>query len=201
MNPKIYNLFPSPVFEYNINRKITNTENKFIHSLDYNKNVFNLISVDNFILNQEPLNDIKNFINTSLNDCFNYIFQPKNDMSIYITESWVNVTKKEESHHYHNHPNSFLSGVMYIDSDNDRDTIQFHKNIQQFPLYPETSEYNIYNSASWWLPAKTGTLYLFPSSLHHSVEKPHGDNLRISISFNTFIKGTINQYKQQQISL
>ena len=37
----------------------------------------------------------------------------------------------------------------------------------------------------------TGDIFLFPSSLSHAVETKQGENTRISLSFNVFIKGTV----------
>mgnify|MGYP003150075757 CR=1 FL=1 len=50
---------------------------------------------------------------------------------------------------------------------------------------------NAFNSAFWWFAVKTGQIMLFPSSLNHSVEAKQGNNTRVSLSFNVFIKGNI----------
>ena len=42
---------------------------------------------------------------------------------------------------------------------------------------------------------KTGDVILFPSSLTHMVETKQGDNTRISLAFNVFIKGTVGNNK------
>ena len=41
----------------------------------------------------------------------------------------------------------------------------------------------------------TGNIFLFPSSLTHMVETKQGENTRISLSFNVFVKGTIGNNK------
>ena len=47
------------------------------------------------------------------------------------------------------------------------------------------SDYNNYNSGTWWLPSEENNLYLFPSWLKHRVEPNLNKNEnRISISFN-----------------
>ena len=46
------------------------------------------------------------------------------------------------------------------------------------------------------LYVKTGDIVLFPSSLTHMVETKEGDNTRVSLAFNVFIKGTIGNNKQ-----
>jgi hypothetical protein len=46
------------------------------------------------------------------------------------------------------------------------------------------------NSDSWWFNVKTGGIVMFPSSLTHHVESVVADNVRVSLAFNSFIKGT-----------
>jgi ectoine hydroxylase-related dioxygenase (phytanoyl-CoA dioxygenase family) len=59
------------------------------------------------------------------------------------------------------------------------------------PFKFDIKEWNSFNSSSWWFPVKTGDIVIFPSSLIHSVETKQGNNTRISLAFNVFIKGTI----------
>ena len=94
----------------------------------------------------------------------------------------------------HAHPNSLISGVFYINSDDKFDKIKLFK--QQYEtIQLEIKEWNIWNSKSWWFPVKTGDIILFPSSLTHMVENKQGDNTRISLAFNVFIKGIIGNNK------
>ena len=80
--------------------------------------------------------------------------------------------------------------MFYIQAAKETDKIHFFKDgFQQLRIIPQ--DFNLYNSESWWLAAATGTLYLFPSSLTHMVEQVKGEDTRISLSFNTFPKGTI----------
>ena len=63
-------------------------------------------------------------------------------------------------------------------------------------IKPEIKNFNIWNSETWWFSVKTGDIIMFPSSLNHMVETKQGDNTRISLAFNVFIKGTIGDNKQ-----
>jgi hypothetical protein len=49
----------------------------------------------------------------------------------YITQSWANYTKKNQYHHTHEHPNSFISGVLYINANEAHDKITMHKKSYQ----------------------------------------------------------------------
>lgn len=199
INYNIHNLFPIPVYMTNIDREfrkeeldvIENEKNNLHQNGNSAVNNLNYISNNNYILNKPEFNKIKSFIT---NHCKNYlhkIISPSNEVELCITQSWLNYTKENEFHHSHSHPNSIISGVLYIDADEENDNIEFtNPNIPQ-QIRPEIKEYNIWNSYSWWLPVKTGQLLIFPSSLIHQVKVKKGLNTRISLAFNTFYKGTI----------
>jgi hypothetical protein len=44
-----------------------------------------------------------------------------------LTQSWLNYTKPGQFHHKHAHPNSFISGVLYMKAARQRDKIYFYK--------------------------------------------------------------------------
>ena len=168
---------------------------------DLKDNLGNLGTVDCNVLEKEEMKDIKYFLLDCLNEYIDNILVPKNKILPYITESWINVTKTGGFHHLHTHPNSFISGVMYISADAEKDKIYFHKKDSLFILDIETDNYIITNSNKWWLPAKPGTLYLFPSLLSHEVVKTDSEHLRVSLSFNTFLKGIISTNYTSRLTL
>ena len=51
--------------------------------------------------------------------------------------------------------------------------------------------FNEDNSGSWYMPVVPGLLMMFPSRLEHSVITKKESNNRISLAFNTFIKGDL----------
>lgn len=186
----INHLFPTPVAEFKLGRDLSEVERGYLLNLETRKNQANNISVDNYILNKPELHSLTGFLNNSLQTYFNTVYAPKHDVDLCITQSWVNYTKPGQFHHKHEHPNSFVSGVFYIQASKETDKLHFFKeNYQQIRITPK--EFNLHNSQSWWLPAVTGTLYLFSSSLVHMVEEVKGEDIRISLSFNTFPKGIV----------
>ena len=106
-----------------------------------------------------------------------------------ITGSWLTKAKPKGFSNSHFHRNSWLSGVYYPKGDPGFNITFYHDHTSTF--YTPPTEFNIYNSDNWWFSVKTGDIVLFPSSLVHMVEPKKGDNTRISLSFNIFIKGTI----------
>lgn len=194
--PLIQNLFPTPVYISMLNRKLNKKELLFIDKIksDTYKNEGNTTSNNNYILEEKEFSKLKLDLDLVIQDYFNRIVSPKNNIEPYITQSWLNYTNKNEYHHMHAHPNSLISGVFYINSNDKFDKIKFFK--QQYEaIQLEAKEWNIWNSKSWWFPVKTRDIMLFPSSLTHMVENKQGDNTRISLAFNVFIKGTIGNNK------
>ena len=188
---KVTGIFPVPIYQTILNREISTEEKNFFNKLERTKNEYNYNSKNNYVLDEEPLSTLKKELFLRVEDYFQKIITPKTNVSPYITQSWVNWTKKGEEHHKHAHSNSLFSGVFYIDADEEYDSIKFFKRHTYESLSIEPYEYHLFNSESWTFKVKTGDIILFPSSLGHLVESKIGDNLRTSLSFNTFIKGTI----------
>ena len=195
-NFNIINIFPTPIYFSNLERNFTKKEILFTEQTK-NKvrdNDGNVTSIDNYILNNKCFSQLKKDLTLKVNDYFNKIICPLEEVKPYITQSWLNYTKKNDYHHSHEHPNSFVSGVFYFNADPDVDTITFmKKDYNQISL--EIKEYNLFNSKTWWFPIQTGQLILFPSSTTHFVSSKQGENLRTSLAFNVFIKGKLGNNK------
>jgi uncharacterized protein (TIGR02466 family) len=186
----INNLFPIPVAFFKLGRDLTETELSFIKGQEHYKNTGNTTSKDRKILKSKELTELREFVEDSMLEYFKSIHAPKFDVSLYLTQSWANYTQKGQFHHKHAHPNSIVSGVFYPQADKAVDRIYFYKNDYEQIEVP-VAEYNPYNSKSWWFEVGAGDLILFPSGLTHMVETKEDDNTRISIAFNTFVKGYI----------
>ena len=186
----IHNLFPTPIGFYELNREFTKSESDFLLNQKSRSNMGNTTSIDNYICKSSKLKKLKQFFDESLLHYFTTVYRPKYDVIPRITQSWVNYTKPGEYHHKHAHPNSFISGVFYIQSDAEKDKIYFYKDGYQQIKVP-AADWNEWNSESWWFEAVTGKLILFPSSLTHMVETVQTEQTRVSLSFNTFLSGYI----------
>ena len=187
---RVTGIFPVPIYQTILNRDLSTEEFSFCNDLEKVKNEFNHNSKNNYVLDEEPLATLKEELFLRVENYFQKITIPKDNVSPYITQSWVNWTKSGEEHHKHSHSNSIISGVLYINAHEEYDRITFIKDFLE-PLKIESDEYHLFNSTSWSFPVKTGDIILFPSRLIHMVEPKIGDNLRTSLSFNTFIKGTL----------
>jgi uncharacterized protein (TIGR02466 family) len=192
----INGIFPTPIYISKLDRELTPLELKFVDKSkkDFYKNEGNITTNNNYILNEKPFANIKKELDLRVQDYFNKIISPANNITPYITQSWLNYTETNQYHHKHAHPNSLVSGVFYINCHEEHDKIKFfNDNYKTIKL--EIKDWNLYNSESWWFSIKTGDVILFPSSLTHMVETKQGDNTRISLAFNVFIKGTVGNNK------
>tara|TARA_Y100001937_G_scaffold96379_1_gene131025 strand:- start:59 stop:682 length:624 start_codon:yes stop_codon:yes gene_type:complete len=193
--PIIHSLFPTPIYTTKMDRGFTKQELNFVEKQKKHctNNEGNINTKDNYILNRKEFKNIKIFLEKCCKDYLNRIICPKNNIEIYVTQSWLNYTETNQFHHKHAHPNSVVSGVLYFDSDikNDRILFSTDKGYQQIEPEIDKTKFNLWNSGTWFFPVETGNLFMFPSSTVHQVETKKGNNTRISLAFNTFYKGSI----------
>lgn len=186
---QIVNLFPTALGIFDLGRELTDEEKNVLINQEHSPNMGNTTSKERFILRNPALQNLQAFIQQSINSYFEGVIAPSKETSLYITQSWTNYSSKGQWHHSHEHPNSIISGVFYVQS-TPIDKIFFEKNHYEQISFP-TEKFNTYNSKTWWIEAPQGRLVIFPSSLRHSVSAVETETTRISLSFNTFAKGMI----------
>jgi len=184
MKEELLQIFPKPVLITPYEKPISK-ELEFIRTLEWisQKANGNFKSKDSYILKNEQLKDIKNFIVETVDKYCEKILNTK--QRLVITQSWFNKNPTGSKHHEHVHPNSIISGVMYFQIDQTLPPIQFSKSNQE-GVKLDPIKYNVLNADTFLLPCKSGELILFPSNLRHSVPINTGMPDRISLSFNTF---------------
>lgn len=110
------------------------------------------------------------------------------DRSWLITGCWANINPAGGFHPPHIHPNNLVSGVYYLQTPPSADAIVFHDpRPQAHLLQPVTTRSVPENQAEIQIEAKPGRMLLFPSWLRHSVRPNHGNEERVSISFNVML--------------
>tara|TARA_R100001509_G_scaffold161263_2_gene130217 strand:+ start:1350 stop:1970 length:621 start_codon:yes stop_codon:yes gene_type:complete len=194
--PSIQSLFPNPVYISHINRKFTEKELDFVNNQKNNcvKNQGNISTNNKYILNEIELKQINKFIKDECQNYLDKVICPKDNIELYVTQSWLNYTKENQYHHQHSHPNSIISGVLYFDCNKNNDKIKFlNTKYQQISPEINDNKFNLWNSTSWWFPVETGQLIMFPSYIDHQVDNKKGTNIRISLAFNTFYKGKLGE--------
>ena len=195
----IENIFPSVVPVYNVNRgfSLNDKERQEIDSviaggmIQYEGNT----ASENKFLFDSILPDLRSFCEEHISEYVRQVIRPKNkSLEFYITQSWLNVTKQNEHHEIHNHPNSIISGVYYF---TDNSKIIFNSPFTASgsrTISIESEINNSWNFANYNECIQTwekGTLILFPSYLTHRVPKNTSFDVRVSISFNVFVRGEL----------
>lgn len=197
MQDELLSLFPTPVLiaQYSLPYE---KELEYIRTLPCRRenkggdagNVihYNRQSEDTFVLDKPELSNIKAFIQSKIYKFVKEIMNSTDELV--ITQSWINKSGKGESHHEHVHPNSLVSGVWYPVINEQLPPIQFRSKSQR-DVSLQCEKFNNFNSATFLLPMKAGELIIFPSNLTHSVPANQSETERISLSFNTWAKGSL----------
>jgi uncharacterized protein (TIGR02466 family) len=191
----LHGIFPCPVYIVKRDSELSSKEDKDIEDIIKegmkNQKSGNATSVNSYIFNSK-LKEIKQFCEQQIKIYVEKVILPVGELDCYITQSWLNITKPGEWHHQHCHPNSIISGVFYISTE-ESDRIAFidpNTKIKQVMSF-RPKKYNMFNSFIWGSTVNTNELILFPSWLEHCVESNEKATTdRISLSFNTFVKGT-----------
>ena len=113
--------------------------------------------------------------------------------SLELTGMWSNIHKDGSKHHNHLHPNSFISGVVYLQIPKcELEGSILFKDPRQAKLMSmaDFTGNSAISDISWWYKPVTGMILLFPSWLEHGTDQfvTDTDEVRISLSFNYSLK-------------
>jgi len=196
-NYSIDGIFATPIYK----AKLENIPLSFQHLVQkylnggMMKNYGNYVSTDTQVLDQPEAKEIKKFIQFHLENFYKTVFgDTSTKTKKVITQSWLNMNRKNEYHHEHTHQNSIVSGVFYINTSKE-DVIKFIDfKYDQINVYDTDAKPTPFNSIETPFKVSTGDLLLFPASTYHSVPIIREDNnIRISLAFNTWIRGKIGE--------
>lgn len=143
---------------------------------------YNLENLDIF----DPL---KEFIWQSILDYNKFVgFDPINMETTRLGVVWGNINGKYSYHEQHIHPNSFLSGVYYVNAPKGSGNINFidpRNSIRSVEMEPNRDkDLTDPLRRSIEVEPQDGMLLLFPSWLGHEVQQNLTENDRVSIAFN-----------------
>lgn len=198
MNNAIVPLFPCPLVICGNKYEFADAESAFISELEMASNNGNSMSINDRVLDSKELSDIREFIDEQILNYKKNLLRIKDTNEIYITQSWVNKSNPNQFHPKHKHPNSVISGVMFVDENDDESLppIRFHRTLEMFPLNFSFDELNEFNASAREFDPVQGMLMLFPSLLEHDVDMNNSGRVRTSLSFNTYVRGTVGGKKQ-----
>lgn len=178
---------------------------EYIKSLDYERTPAdnNFYSVNKYVLHLNELRILKNKIMEHVNFFIYDFLDVKNNMTFNIENSWVNKHYRNDYSSEHYHGNSLISGVVYLDIDENTGPITFYKDKTHYNLWtetvrvdfnyqdnPEFQNANLYNAKSIEFLPQKNDIILFPSLLNHEVSHNESDIERYSLAFNLFPRGT-----------
>lgn len=194
MDHQIMNLFAVPVYKQALGREFTDAERQFFKAQMTNPVVAisNYSSRNKYVLAAPEMQELRKLIQASLDNYFKLVYNTSNEVSLAITQSWLSRTRKGESHHTHSHPNSVVSGVLYINLAK-QDGINFYRNDEQNWYELMALENNYYNAHNIFVQTEVGSIVLFPSHIKHGVREVAADVERLSLAFNTFFTGKLGR--------
>tara|TARA_B100000900_G_scaffold415836_1_gene447431 strand:- start:693 stop:1322 length:630 start_codon:yes stop_codon:yes gene_type:complete len=153
----------------------------------------NFSSKNTYVLKRLPT--IYDFCNHHLQVYAKEVMKVVPNIQFYITQSWLNYNPKNSYHHAHYHPNSLISGVLSIKNDSNVPIILDKpvgaKVFDNLLAMYDFTEMNEFNSPKISFDLPTGSLILFPSKFFHNVPINNNDGDRITLAFNSFLKGDL----------
>jgi len=193
----VVGLFPTPFYVENIKQKLDTKEIDLLVELSTQKEnlIENIGNGNSFYKDTRILKSLPNLnleLTKKVNEFLSNVFGEHNS-KLTITQSWLNINPTDTYHHMHSHKNSIVSGVLYIECD---------ENSGAFKLYkPEAlcrdiggivNEHNAFTYDFVKFVPNKFDLYLFPSNLKHSVDTNKSTTSRLSLAFNTFYIGEVD---------
>lgn len=194
MQHDLMNMFATPLYRASLERPFTEAELNFFREAlaDSVESISNFSSRDKSVLNNPVLRDLRDTLQRHLDEYFKTIYNTSNRVSLKITQSWLTLSRQGESHHAHTHPNSVVSGVLYINLA-ENDGISFHRNEDNVWHELLPAQENYFNAKRYFINTQVGNILLFPSNVRHSVREVEEVVERVSLSFNSFFEGELGK--------
>ena len=102
-----------------------------------------------------------------------------------LDNSWVNVQNKNSILNKHSHPDSIISGALYLKVDKNSSKIYFY-NPNIYLTFVNVFKQTEFSCENYYFTPQIGDLILFPSWLMHGSNDEKNNSIeRIVLSFNT----------------
>ncbi|MWV28362.1 putative 2OG-Fe(II) oxygenase [Aurantiacibacter rhizosphaerae] len=189
-------LFAEPYFVTNIADAISEKQVAFIKGLKMQENQTNHISDDLYIFRHKELRSVAEAVDASLQTFATEVLGIAQRLE--VTQSWALMNPPGVGMHGHTHSNSLVSGSLYyapLPDPPGNMVFERYNSYRQLELSVDGARTNIYNATRNAVVPKQGDLVLFSSAVHHYVETNAGKENRHSIAFNTFVRGTIGNFR------
>lgn len=191
-----FDIFSTPLVIESKMYTLKPEELSFIKSLSLRKSDNNSISESIYVLENKELSELAKMIEYYIDGYVSNVLEINEKVK--RTQSWIAVSKKGQSHHQHEHPNTFISAVFYVDCKSG-DLILKRQNsaIQDgFNFGFSIKKFNSSNCRRWNIPARTGDLVIFPGHITHFTTPNEHDDDRIILGINYFLSGEIGSIEE-----
>ena len=135
-------LFSSAVMVCSAKYTLSADEEEYIRQVEYGDNSGNHKSSCDRILQEPELAGMQAFVQRQIQSYTQNLLKLDDAIDLYITQSWLNKAEKDQYHPLHNHPNSVLSGVLFLSGGGKLPPIRFHRFNPLFPLELNFTELN-----------------------------------------------------------
>ena len=190
----IEHLHGLPVKREHTSFRLTDDEISVITNNEFYQPGQNHLSKTSFLLKDTRLTRVKNFLDERMKDYVENVIEI--DDKVVMTQSWSTITKKDEYHHIHHHPNTMFSLGFYVSSEGKKSgnfVFDFRPSRlrEGWNFSFKIKRYNTFNSTTWEYPVNTGDLIIFPAWMYHYTRKNDTNKDRIVIAANYFIDDEI----------
>jgi uncharacterized protein (TIGR02466 family) len=179
----IHPIFPTTVSGITINEDLSSFER--IKKLSYiplqsDESCGSYKTDNNNLLSNFPTEKkiILDYFNKFKNDIL------KLETNFEISSSWATRVDQNGYCQYHDHRNSYYSGVLYLDNVVNGGELQFRNPIPGTGFLLTPTEWNTFNYEVFYLTPEKHLLLFFPSYLQHRINKYNGIDSRYSIAMN-----------------
>jgi len=186
-----YNLFPTLVRR--IENFLSKEEIDRINAYKPNLSPHNALSgnaISSHSVKSVILSDMNHIV--SLNDriceIVNEFRKQYGIMKLEIDNSWMNVQEPDSKLNFHSHPDSVISGAIYVNVDDDSSKLYFYNPnpyVDYVNYFNDPEMHTYLNYKTIYLKPNNGDLILFPSWIRHGSEDLNKTIHRTVISFNT----------------
>tara|TARA_B110000208_G_scaffold178075_1_gene225769 strand:+ start:1908 stop:2486 length:579 start_codon:yes stop_codon:yes gene_type:complete len=185
----LHQIFPTAVAEFDLsNESAAKNAKQLIDDAEAVKviehglvqNGFSSYGSNMSILNQPGFESLKALMLDCVQD---YSYQLSLG-KLEISNSWYNKFSHGGKIQQHRHEGSVCSAAFYPYSEEGSANLRFHSPLKPYRMNEIFGDENYLNTYFWEFPAKTNTLYIFPSWLEHETNV-NESNERYVISFNT----------------
>jgi len=196
-NANLIALFGTPVFSNIID--VSHLKDNF-KKLEYVRNDAEngYITTDKDVLSLDDFSNLKTAIEENIEYYVREVLFVNADIDFYVTTSWVNKHAPGDKAQEHDHVNSLISGIVYLECPVLSGDVIFHKDRMLQNLFPRSTQFDFtalqpWNTEAWRFTPNAGDIVLFPSILTHSVMTNKSFSDRYSLAFNCYAKGELGK--------